>query len=102
MEGYRLAGKSLHGRETMMAFRRNLGAGARDDPWPAIRFSEGRALWRDSLTLLPLRRPPYAEPRNAALAVGPRLRGNHSPQEHRASGRVRTCRKAGQAAFLAA
>ena len=52
MEGYRLAGKTLHGRETMMAFRRNRRSAASDDPWPAIRFSEERALWRDSLALL--------------------------------------------------
>ena len=51
-EGNRLAGKTLHGRETMMAFRRNLRAGAGHDPWPAIRFCEERALWRDSLALL--------------------------------------------------
>ena len=50
-EGYRIAGTTLYGRETMMAFRQNRRAGTRDDPWPAIRFSEERALWRDSIAL---------------------------------------------------
>ena len=50
-EGFRIAGATLHGRETMMAFRRNRRAAATEDPWPAIRFSEERALWRDSLAL---------------------------------------------------
>ena len=32
MEGYRLAGKTLHGRETMMAFRRNRKSGRQRRP----------------------------------------------------------------------
>jgi CRISPR system Cascade subunit CasA len=40
-----------HGRETMLAFTRNEKASARQDPWPALAFTEGRALWRDSTTL---------------------------------------------------
>lgn len=41
-----------HGRETMLAFRKAEKAGPGQDPWPAITFQEGRALWRDSLALL--------------------------------------------------
>ena len=45
-------GFSRHSVETMMAFRRNLKADESSDPWPCIRFTEGRALWRDSLALV--------------------------------------------------
>jgi CRISPR system Cascade subunit CasA len=37
--------------ETMLSFRRNDGAKAGQDPWPALAFREDRALWRDSTAL---------------------------------------------------
>ena len=53
MEGYRVPEDyTLHGKETMVAFRRNSWAKGNQDPWPAITFNEGRALWRDSSALL--------------------------------------------------
>ncbi len=50
MKGYQFpeAGER-YGRETMLAFVRNTRPG--EDPWPAIGFQEGRAVWRDSLAL---------------------------------------------------
>lgn len=38
--------------ETMLSFRRNTDAKAGQDPYPALAFQEGRALWRDSTALL--------------------------------------------------
>lgn len=53
MEGYRMPDDyTLHGKEAMVAFRRNSRAKGNQDPWPAITFNEGRALWRDSSALL--------------------------------------------------
>ena len=42
----------LHGRETMLAFKRSTRARPGQDPWPAVTFNRDRALWRDSLTLM--------------------------------------------------
>jgi hypothetical protein len=44
-------GFRLHGKEPMLAFRRVQSRDAAD-PWPALAFSEGRALWRDSSVIL--------------------------------------------------
>ena len=53
MEGYRMPDDyTLHGKEAMVAFRRNSRAKGNPDPWSAITFNEGQALWRDSLALL--------------------------------------------------
>ncbi|MBA3946026.1 MAG: type I-E CRISPR-associated protein Cse1/CasA [Herpetosiphonaceae bacterium] len=40
-----------HGKETMLAFRRNTEAKGEQDPWPAVAFREERDIWRDSLVL---------------------------------------------------
>ncbi|MDA0282874.1 MAG: type I-E CRISPR-associated protein Cse1/CasA [Planctomycetota bacterium] len=40
-----------HGHETMVAFNHNKDATVKQDPFPAIGFSEDRALWRSSLSL---------------------------------------------------
>ena len=42
----------LHGRETMLAFKRNPRARSDNDPWPAATFTRDRALWRDSFVLM--------------------------------------------------
>ncbi len=52
MDGYRTPDHILHDRETMVAFRRSPRAKGKKDPWPAITFNEGQALWRDSSALL--------------------------------------------------
>jgi len=53
MKGYQFPdGFQRQGRETMLAFTKRLKANAGEDPWPAVAFEEGRALWRDSLSLL--------------------------------------------------
>ncbi len=52
MKGYQFpAVDERHGRETMLAFRKNEQAKGDQDPWPAIDFREARAVWRDSLAL---------------------------------------------------
>ena len=43
---------TLHGRETMLAFRQNPRARPGQDPWPAVTFTRDRALWRDSFALI--------------------------------------------------
>jgi CRISPR system Cascade subunit CasA len=43
---------NLHGRETMLAFKRNPRARSDNDPWPEVTFTRDRALWRDSFTLM--------------------------------------------------
>jgi CRISPR system Cascade subunit CasA len=51
MKGEQLpSGMWRHDFETMLAFTRDLRAGA-PDPWPPVAFREGRAIWRDSLAL---------------------------------------------------
>ena len=70
-EGYRLAGTTLYGRETMMAFRQNRRAGTRDDPWPAIRFSEGEGPVARQHRAVPFHRPRDRESGDPSLAVGP-------------------------------
>jgi len=40
-----------HGHETMVAFRHNKDATTKQDPFPAVGFSEDRALWRSSSAL---------------------------------------------------
>jgi CRISPR system Cascade subunit CasA len=45
-------GWSTRGRETMLCFRANPRAKNREEPWLAIGFEPGRAVWRDSLSLL--------------------------------------------------
>ncbi|MCL5110887.1 MAG: type I-E CRISPR-associated protein Cse1/CasA [Chloroflexi bacterium] len=45
-------GFSLHEKETMVAFKKNVKAGPGADPWPAVALQPERALWRDSLSLL--------------------------------------------------
>lgn len=52
MDGYRAPDHILHGKETMISFRRNPRAKGNQDPWLAVAFDEDRALWRDSLALL--------------------------------------------------
>lgn len=53
MKGYQLPdGQWRYGRETMIAFRRNAKASANQEPWPALSFTEDKALWRDTLSLL--------------------------------------------------
>jgi len=42
---------TLHGKETMLAFRKNANARAAGDPWLPLTFREERAVWRDSLSL---------------------------------------------------
>lgn len=44
-------GVSLHGRETMLSFTRNVKLGAKA-AWLPLAFREDRAIWRDSLALL--------------------------------------------------
>lgn len=52
MKGYQFpVVDERHGRETMLAFRKNEQAKGNQDPWPAIDFREARAVWRDSLAL---------------------------------------------------
>jgi CRISPR system Cascade subunit CasA len=41
---------SLHAKDPVLAFRRNEKS-KEGNPWPVLAFREGRALWRDSLTL---------------------------------------------------
>lgn len=45
------AGYSLYDKETMLAFTKRERIAPSQEPWPAITFSEDRALWRDSLAL---------------------------------------------------
>ena len=53
MKGFQLPDDfTLFGREPMLAFRRNPRARPGQDPWPVVTFTGGRALWRDSLTLM--------------------------------------------------
>ena len=52
MKGFQIRDSTLHGKETMLAFRKNQRATGNQDPWPVVTFREERALWRDSLTLL--------------------------------------------------
>ena len=43
---------TLHDKETMLAFRRQLRANPDDNPWPVVTFTEERGLWRDSFALM--------------------------------------------------
>ena len=43
----------LRGRETMLAFRSNPRAKGTEDPWPVVKLTEDRTLWRDSHALMP-------------------------------------------------
>ncbi len=52
MDGFRVPDDILHEMETMLAFRRNPRAKDNVQPWIAVSFTEGKALWRDSLALL--------------------------------------------------
>ena len=53
MKGYQPPeGFNLHGKETMLAFKRNPRAPSDNDPWPAVTFTRDRALWRDSFALM--------------------------------------------------
>ena len=52
MKGFQAPDNYLHEREPMLAFRSNPRATGNQDPWPPVAFTEERALWRDSLTLL--------------------------------------------------
>ena len=53
MKGYQPpVGFNLHGKETMLAFKRNPRAPSDNDPWPAVTFTRDRALWRDSFALM--------------------------------------------------
>lgn len=53
MKGYQPPQRyAIHGKETMLAFRKNQKATRNQDPWSAMDFKESRALWRDSLALL--------------------------------------------------
>ena len=45
-------GYTIHGKETMLAFRKNQRATRNQAPWSPMDFTEDRALWRDSLALL--------------------------------------------------
>jgi CRISPR system Cascade subunit CasA len=45
-------GFSLHGHETMLAFRKQLQAQSGESPWLPLGFATDRALWRDSLALV--------------------------------------------------
>lgn len=52
MKGYQFpTGYERHGKETMLAYRRNRDAKPGQQPWPVVGFREDRALWRDSLSL---------------------------------------------------
>lgn len=46
-----LDGFHRHGYETMVAFTKNKDATDKQDPWPAVGFSEDRVVWRNSLAL---------------------------------------------------
>jgi CRISPR system Cascade subunit CasA len=53
MKGYQVPeGHKWQGKETMVPFRRNLKAKSADDPWPPVKFMEGRLFFRDSLALV--------------------------------------------------
>ena len=43
---------TLHDKETMLAFRRQLRTSRDDNPWPVVTFTEERGLWRDSFALM--------------------------------------------------
>ena len=43
---------TLHDKETMLAFRRQLRATPGGNPWPVVTFTEERGLWRDSFALM--------------------------------------------------
>jgi CRISPR system Cascade subunit CasA len=45
-------GWSSRGKETMVAFKRNLKPAKGQDPWPPLGFREDKASWRNSLALL--------------------------------------------------
>jgi len=44
-------GYSLHGKESMLSFRKVTKPNKGQDPWPALAFHEDRAIWRSSLSL---------------------------------------------------
>ncbi len=46
-----LDGFHRHGYETMVAFTKKKDATDKQDPWPAVGFSEERVVWRNSLAL---------------------------------------------------
>jgi CRISPR system Cascade subunit CasA len=53
MKGYQLPdGEWRRSYETMIAFRKNEKAKSNQEPWSALAFTEDRALWRDTLSLL--------------------------------------------------
>lgn len=53
MKGWAMeAGEGRQGREPMVAYRKRAKAKPGEEPWIAVMFQEGRALWRDSLALL--------------------------------------------------
>jgi CRISPR system Cascade subunit CasA len=45
-------GWSSHGKETMVAFKKNSKPGKGQDPWPPLGFREDKSSWRNSLALL--------------------------------------------------
>lgn len=51
-DGCRFPKGYFHHADPMLVYRRKERAKPDENPWPPLRFSEGRAMWRDSLAIL--------------------------------------------------